>query len=302
MNRPAAARRPPARAGAPPLAVVGGRLCTDLVEVTSDLAALESGGFWAVVLPFTGAPDLRPVRDRPACHAVARAALGRAGPGGLEVQPGPRGLHGGRGEHPVRDRGGRRLPGEPDPPVAGAAPAASPGGVQRHRGPGCGPGGRQPCPVLGGGPPPRPRRGGGQRLAGAVPVPPGRQGVVLTHQGDGRPGRRVPGQGPGRERDDRGPGAQRPGAGVSLGLGDGAVAARGGAAPGPVPPGEHGGGTAAPRCGMGRGDRRHVPARVGDRCPQAGCAWIRSPDWRPNRGACTAAPSAGSTPTAGRGT
>ena len=56
MNRPAAARRPPARAGAPPLAVVGGRLCTDLVEVTSDLAALESGGFWAVVLPFTGAP------------------------------------------------------------------------------------------------------------------------------------------------------------------------------------------------------------------------------------------------------
>ncbi len=36
------------------LAVVGGRLCTDLVEVTSDLAALDSQGFWAVVLPFEG--------------------------------------------------------------------------------------------------------------------------------------------------------------------------------------------------------------------------------------------------------
>jgi para-aminobenzoate synthetase component I len=41
---------------AAPLAVVGGRLCTDLVEVTSDLAALDSGGFWAVVLPFEGTP------------------------------------------------------------------------------------------------------------------------------------------------------------------------------------------------------------------------------------------------------
>ena len=37
---------------APPLAVVGGRLLTDLVDVTSDLAALDSAGFWAVVLPF----------------------------------------------------------------------------------------------------------------------------------------------------------------------------------------------------------------------------------------------------------
>ena len=41
---------------AAPLAVVGGRLCTDLVEVTSDLAALDSRGFWAVVLPFEGTP------------------------------------------------------------------------------------------------------------------------------------------------------------------------------------------------------------------------------------------------------
>ncbi len=37
-----------------PLAVLGGRLCTDLVDVTTDLAALDSQGFWAVVLPFEG--------------------------------------------------------------------------------------------------------------------------------------------------------------------------------------------------------------------------------------------------------
>lgn len=41
-----------------PLAVVGGRLATGLVDVTSDLAALDSTGFWAVVLPFEGDPIL----------------------------------------------------------------------------------------------------------------------------------------------------------------------------------------------------------------------------------------------------
>jgi para-aminobenzoate synthetase component 1 len=39
-----------------PLAVVGGRLCTDLLDVTDDLAALDGGGFWAVVLPYDGPP------------------------------------------------------------------------------------------------------------------------------------------------------------------------------------------------------------------------------------------------------
>lgn len=38
-----------------PLAVVGGRLATDLVDVTTDLAALDSTGFWAVVITFEGA-------------------------------------------------------------------------------------------------------------------------------------------------------------------------------------------------------------------------------------------------------
>lgn len=54
-----------------PLAVVGGRLATDLVDVTSDLRALDSSGFWAVVLPFDGEPicarfaSVRPARPWP---------------------------------------------------------------------------------------------------------------------------------------------------------------------------------------------------------------------------------------------
>jgi para-aminobenzoate synthetase component 1 len=54
-----------------PLAVVGGRLATELVDVTSDLRALDSSGFWAVVLPFEGDPicarfaSVRPARPWP---------------------------------------------------------------------------------------------------------------------------------------------------------------------------------------------------------------------------------------------
>ncbi|MGH9148725.1 MAG: chorismate-binding protein [Acidimicrobiales bacterium] len=44
------------RGVARPLAVVGGRLATDLREVTDDLGALDSSGFWVVVLPFDGPP------------------------------------------------------------------------------------------------------------------------------------------------------------------------------------------------------------------------------------------------------
>ncbi|HLM62834.1 MAG TPA: chorismate-binding protein [Acidimicrobiales bacterium] len=53
------------------LAVVGGRLLTGLVDVTSDLAALDGRGTWAVVLPFTGEPvcarfaEVRPARPWP---------------------------------------------------------------------------------------------------------------------------------------------------------------------------------------------------------------------------------------------
>jgi para-aminobenzoate synthetase component 1 len=54
-----------------PLAVVGGRLATDLVDLTDDLGALDSHGFWAVVLPFEGSPicarfaNVRPARPWP---------------------------------------------------------------------------------------------------------------------------------------------------------------------------------------------------------------------------------------------
>lgn len=51
-----ATHRTPRTTDADALAVVGGRLCTGLVDVTSDLAALDSTGFWAVVLPFDGPP------------------------------------------------------------------------------------------------------------------------------------------------------------------------------------------------------------------------------------------------------
>lgn len=36
--------------------MVGGRLCTELIDVTSDLGALDSTGFWAVVIPYDGDP------------------------------------------------------------------------------------------------------------------------------------------------------------------------------------------------------------------------------------------------------
>ena len=51
------------------VAHLGGRTATGLLEVTSDLAALEGGGWWAVVLPYEGAPVLArfaDVREGPA--------------------------------------------------------------------------------------------------------------------------------------------------------------------------------------------------------------------------------------------
>ena len=78
------------RTNAPPLAVVGDRLATDLIDVTSDLAALDGTGFWAVVLPFDGDPvcarfaTVRPARPWPGPawqgppHDSWRTSLGEA--------------------------------------------------------------------------------------------------------------------------------------------------------------------------------------------------------------------------------
>jgi para-aminobenzoate synthetase component I len=59
--------------------VVGGRLLTDLV-VTSDLAALDSRGTWAVVIPFEGAPVC-------ARFATARPAVPWPGRPWVGVEP-----------------------------------------------------------------------------------------------------------------------------------------------------------------------------------------------------------------------
>ena len=56
------------------VAAVGGRVATGLLDVTSDLAALDGEGRWVVVLPFEGAPVCarfdrwRPMMGRPARH------------------------------------------------------------------------------------------------------------------------------------------------------------------------------------------------------------------------------------------
>jgi para-aminobenzoate synthetase component I len=63
------------------LAVVGGRLLTDLVEVTDDLDALERHGQWAVVLPFDGPP---------VCARFATARPARPWPGPPWQGPAPR--------------------------------------------------------------------------------------------------------------------------------------------------------------------------------------------------------------------
>ncbi len=62
------------------LAVVGDRLATDLVDVTTDLAALDGEGFWAVVLPFRGPP---------VCARFARVRPARPWPGRPWTGPAP---------------------------------------------------------------------------------------------------------------------------------------------------------------------------------------------------------------------
>ncbi|MEJ5254319.1 MAG: anthranilate synthase component I family protein [Acidimicrobiales bacterium] len=60
------------------LAVVGDRLATELLDVTDDLTALDSSGFWAVVVPFEG---------RPVCARFGRVRPARPWPGRPWVGP-----------------------------------------------------------------------------------------------------------------------------------------------------------------------------------------------------------------------
>jgi para-aminobenzoate synthetase component 1 len=61
----------------PPVAAVGGRLATELLDVTDDLAALEGPGFWVVALPYDRAPVCaRFASNRPLLGRPARAWVG----------------------------------------------------------------------------------------------------------------------------------------------------------------------------------------------------------------------------------
>ena len=239
---------------APPLAVVGGRLLTGLVDVTSDLAALEGRGLWAVVLPFDGEPGagpLRASRGRPARGPGRRGAapIRRA----WTTASTARAFCAGRRRHPRRHRRRRRLPGQPHPPAVRAAAAG-----RRHRRPRRRPRPRatrrRTRPSSGCRPHGVPR---GVGLARALPPPRRRPRRLVAHQGHRRRPVGLPRQGPGRERDDRRPRAQRPRPGVRVGLGRGAGAVRGRAAPRPRPPGVDGDRPAAAGRDLGR--RRSPP-------------------------------------------
>ena len=56
-----------------PLAVVGGTVASGLIDLTSDLTALESEGWWAVVLPFDGDPVCARFERRRPTAALPRA-------------------------------------------------------------------------------------------------------------------------------------------------------------------------------------------------------------------------------------
>ncbi len=64
-----------------PFAVVGGRLATGVIDITDDLAALDRGGFWAVVVDFEGtARCVRFGEVRPAPPLAALAGRPWRGP------------------------------------------------------------------------------------------------------------------------------------------------------------------------------------------------------------------------------
>jgi para-aminobenzoate synthetase component 1 len=79
-----------------PVAVVGGRLFTDLADVTDDLTALDSTGWWVVVLTFEGRATcarfrrVRPApRPSPAVGGRGGRAAARRQPGRAVVEPSP---------------------------------------------------------------------------------------------------------------------------------------------------------------------------------------------------------------------
>src|SRR5437867_3649891 len=144
----------------------------DPLEVLASLAA-EPGAFLLEVpdpaqpLTLLGCPARAPRRPR--------TRLGRAARGGAaRAAPPPRALPGRRPPHPRLPGRGRRLPGEPDAALRGAARGARVGALHRARAPP--PGAARRLPRRGPGLPPR-------QLAGALPPPPPRTGRDAPDQG-----------------------------------------------------------------------------------------------------------------------
>ena len=116
-----------------PLAVVGDRLATGLLDVTDDLAALDSSGIWAVVLPFDGRPVC--ARFTPCARPAIRGAVGRgrASTRRMAVVARPARRSRTASLDPRRHRRGRRVPGEPDPSPLRARSAGGRRGRARAR-------------------------------------------------------------------------------------------------------------------------------------------------------------------------
>lgn len=222
----------------PPLARFGGRLATDLRDVTSDPCALDSTGFWAVTADFEGRlvcarfgdvrPDPVPAPVPGAWHGPAADQWTSSLDRGAYVA-GVRRIreHIARGE--VYQANLCRVLSAPLPdPVRADVDALT---ALLARG--------NPAPYAGTIRLPA----HGVEIATASPElflrRSGSTRGVRAHQGN-RPYRRGPApQGPRRERDDRGPGAQRPGPRLRAGLGHRPRAVRRRGTPRPGPPGLH---------------------------------------------------------------
>ena len=194
------------------------------VDVTTDLAALDSTGFWAVVLPFDGAPVCARFDRRAPGPALARPRRGSGPPPDVvDVEPRPSRVPSGRRGHPRRpSRAGDvyqvnlhpaccRAPLPPRTPTSPRSAPRWPRATPRRTPRSCA------CPTH------------GVHVASASPERflrrDGPRSWSSPDQGHGRDRRRLPRQGPGRERDDRRPRAQRPRPGVRVRLGARARAA-----------------------------------------------------------------------------
>ena len=207
----------------PPLAVVGGRLATDLVDVTRDLAALDCAGSGRSCCPSTGEPVCARFATRPAGAALAGPRRGRARrPSAWTIEPRPTAPS---RRASTRIRAAIAAGDVYQVNLTRRLSAPLPAGRRRRRARRARWPSGNPAPYTRRRPPARARRARRVGVARAVPAPRRPPRRVVADQGHGRDADGVPAQGPGRERDDRRPRPQRPRPGVRVGLGARAVAA-----------------------------------------------------------------------------